>query len=272
LWAIDSDIHRGSGQRIVFHLRGDTILVHHLHEVPAVGADKFSARIVEGHSELAATTLRAEVHQPRVEGKITAMEFDLRRIKKGEIADRTGVTAERAVDALVGPPLQGIWKRLDIELRSEIAEPRENERVNIGFPVAVGVLEIEEIRRGEDEDAAIPAGDTGWPREVFGEDDGAIVAAIAIGVLEELHATKLLLALFGVVAHLDDVETAVFIEGHGDRTFDERLGCHELEMKTGLHRARRDGAGRRNRLRTADISRRHCGLRCEGNGSAEQEE
>jgi len=114
--------------------------------VPAVVAGEFAAGEVEGEAPLAAADFRANLEIARVEGIILPTQFEGRVAFAGEVGQAARVATERAVNALIGTPLEEIGQRLHVEFVCEIAKPGGHERVHIGVAVALGVLEIKQVR------------------------------------------------------------------------------------------------------------------------------
>src|SRR5262249_23248366 len=130
--------------------------------------------------------------------------------------NRAAIGRGDAVDAIVDTPLQPV----DEGLHVVDDEPGVNLATNVGLAVAVGVLEVPDVRGGGDVDAAVPAGDAGRPRQSLGKNVAGLVKAVAVAVFEQPHAPQRGVAGFervGVVAHFDDVKPTVFVvsRGHG---------------------------------------------------------
>ena len=141
------------------------------------------------------------------------------------------------MDLVVRTPLQRVRQALHVQRFRLGLEPGEDDLALLRAAVAVVILEANEVRRGEDEEAAVGPDERGRPGEIVGEDRGLVVDAVAIGVLEHAHAAEVRrhLALLGVVAHLEHEHAAVFIEANGDRARDERLAGGQLDVKAGAH-------------------------------------
>ena len=149
----------------------------------------------------------------------------------------------RAVDLVVEPQGQVVQHRLLVLG----AEAGEDLAADVGPVVAVGVLQVPDVRRRGDEDAALPGRDAGGPEQPVGEDvrsrrTGRRRRCRAAGGPRPA-ASLPGLGLYGIVAHLGDVEVAVLVEGRGDRAVDQRLGRDQLhaEPVDGLERLQRLG-------------------------------
>ncbi len=68
--------------------------------------------------------------------------------------------------------------------------------------------------------------------------------AIAIDVFQQANLAQPLLVLLRVVAHLGDVQPAIFVEGDRHGAGDQRLGRHLVDSKAFGHRERRESLGR----------------------------
>ena len=158
------------------------------------------------------------------------------------VADQVAPVAPAGKDdPVVEAPFQAVGDRLDVVA----AKPAQNDLADIGDAVAVGVLQIPEMGRREDEDAPLVAADGRGPRQLVRKDDAAIGLAVAVGVLQQPHDAGVLLAAparielgrfpgEGIVPHFGHVHPPVLVEARVDGAGHERLGGDELEMKTVL--------------------------------------
>ena len=161
----------------------------------------------------------------------------------GHALDFAAVRATRDVDAMVEAPDGVVHDGLHVEL----FEAGEDLLPHIGHAVVIRVLQIPNVRRGGDKDAAFPAGGPGGPGEALGEDGGLVEGAVAIGVGEQAHLAdvgiggiflgRLVRGLVGVgiVVHLAHVGAAIGIVGDGDGIGDERLRSDELHLEAIEH-------------------------------------
>ena len=107
-----------------------------------------------------------------------------------------------------------------------------------------------EVRRLADQDAAGDRRDGAWTDQAVQIDPAAVHGAVMVGVLEHNDPPHRLLLALAVdrrheAAHLDDVEQPSFVPRHGDRVFDQGLGCHQLDPEAGGDAQGRHRLGRR---------------------------
>jgi hypothetical protein len=140
------------------------------------------------------------------------------------------------VNAVVEAPGEAVGQALDVELlgRQSGAEAGEDGAADVGDAVALRVLQVNDVGRGDDEDAAVVAADSSRPGKSVGIDGGFVVDAVVVGVLQDAHAAHAVVAAVGVVAHLDDEQAAALVEGDGDGAGDQRLGGGEFEFEAFL--------------------------------------
>ena len=104
------------------------------------------------------------------------------------------------------------------------AKPVRTTRAHVGAAVAVRVLEVEEVGRGRDEDALLPAHHARRQRQAVGEDPARLEAAVAVRVLEQLDAPGRP-RVERIAGHLDDEEASVLVEVHRHRALDVRFAA-----------------------------------------------
>src|SRR5439155_12416837 len=106
-------------------------------------------------------------------------------------------------------------------------EAGENNLAHIGAPVAIGILQINEVGRAGDEQAAAPRHDAVREGEAVGKDSASVVMAIAVGIFEERDDSGGRLAgtgACGIASILHDKQSSQFIEDHGHWINDNWLG------------------------------------------------
>ena len=150
-------------------------------------------------------------------------------------------------------------------LHIQFAKTGENFDAHISFAIAIRVLQIPDVRRSGDEYAALPAGCAGRPRQPFGKHGALIKHPIAIRVFEQANATNWLIRRVfltglvmrfvgvGVVAHLADIGTAIFVIRHRHGTRDhgfcsEQIHAEAVEHAEGLRRIFGCGGWNRRQL------------------------
>jgi len=120
----------------------------------------------------------------------------------------------------------------DTELRILGGKAFVEDLAQIGPTVAIGVFQIENMRRRRHHHAAFPRHQTVGEQQTVCEDAAVFIAAVAVVVLQDADASLRRLAWLrpvGIIAHLHYPELAVFIEGHRHRTFHFRLCRRQLE-------------------------------------------
>src|SRR5689334_21390724 len=99
----------------------------------------------------------------------------------------------RHVQCAVGAPIEAIEKLVAIFQ----AEASQDDLLFIGFVVAVGVFEEQQVRSLADVNAAIAERQSGGKVQSIGEDRDFIRAAVVIGVFENFHLVTAFFARFG---------------------------------------------------------------------------
>ena len=212
----------------------------------AVRAHELSPHIIKAQAVLRTAALGAERERARIERKIFSAHIHCGRRQhhcrhrhavaltplagEGRIQPAHLATAAAAgsMNAVVERPVERVHHRLDVQLvrrvwRVVAGKAAEDHFAHVGDAIAVRILEIENVRRGTDEHAAVPADDRSRPRHVLREDGALVETPVAIAVLQQSHAPELFGTALRIVAHLDDVEPPVLVEAHGHRAHDERF-------------------------------------------------
>ena len=139
--------------------------------------------------------------------------------------DSRGGVFMRQVDPVV-ESVNGIVHRV---LRIGHGESGEHDAANVGLAIAIGIFEVQQVRRVGDQDALLPAHHAGGHGELIGKDSAAVGNAVAVGVFEQLDPTQALLRAKRIPAILDDKNPAVLVEFHGDRRNDGRFADKRLD-------------------------------------------
>ena len=202
---------------------------------------------------LRAATLKPEVEHAWVERKIAAPKTDRTPLRFTNDAHLSRGTARRAVDAVVMPPAEAVHQRLHVESVDPIADAGEDDSPLVGFLVAIGVFQKENVRRRADEHATVVTNDRRWPSKVTSIDRRAVVTAVAVLVLEQPHLTKPIVTVLRVADHLDDEQPAVLVERHRYWVGDERLGGSQLDAETGFDGKCSQSIGGFGRFQTGKI-------------------
>ncbi len=95
-------------------------------------------------------------------------------------------------------------------------ESGEHDAADIGLAIAIGVFEIQQVRRISDQDALLPAHHAGGHGELICKDGRAVRDAVAVGILEQLDPAEALLRIQRIAAIFDDEDPSVLVEIHGD--------------------------------------------------------
>src|SRR3954454_2388106 len=124
-----------------------------------------------------------------------------------------------AMDAIVEGPIETIEKALNVEpfvliFSRVLRKTSEDQFLLVSDGVVVRVFEIPDIRRRADEDAAVVTDHCRRPGQPFGKNGALIKVTIAVRVFEQSNASEPFIATLRIIAHLNDVEPAVFVEGH----------------------------------------------------------
>ena len=128
-------------------------------------------------------------------------------------------------------------------------------------PVAVVVAVPVELRRLDEEEAAVRGRDRARQDQPIEQGHAPVHDAVAVIVLEADHATDRgeLIATVDVrheAPHLDHQRAAVGVERDRDRVFDQRLGRDELDAEAVDHGDRSEPLLRRQDRRGWDLDRR----------------
>ena len=154
---------------------------------------------------------------------------------------RAAIAAGGEDDAIVETPFEVVDDRLDVIA----AKAAQHNLVHVGPTVAVGVLEIVQVRRRQHKQSAAIATDRRRPRQLVGEDHAAIGLAVAVGIFQQPDDARVFLPAArwielgrlpgkGVIAHLGHIQAAVLVEAGVDRAGDLRLRGEQLEAKSML--------------------------------------
>ncbi|MBA4105298.1 MAG: hypothetical protein C0485_06035 [Pirellula sp.] len=118
---------------------------------------------------------------------------------------------------------------------------------DLGLAIAIHVLEVQNLRRRRDEDAAVVAEDRRRPAKSVGVDRAPLEAAVMVGVFEQADPTNPVVRVLAVAEHFHDEESPMFVEVDGHRIGDLRLNGGLFEGETKLHFERLGGLCRTQR-------------------------
>ena len=120
------------------------------------------------------------------------------------------------------------------------AKPLKRTSRLVGAAVSVGVLEVDDVGGGGDQQAALPGEHAGDLLQAVGEDAGPVRAAVPIAVFQQADAASGLLAGIRIVReiqHFSHEDASPGIEGHLDRVHHVRLGGKQLHPEVGMNPA-----------------------------------
>src|SRR5262245_33975448 len=184
------------------------VFEHDVAKVMAIVANEALAPVVERVAVLAHAGDGFVVAIERVEAKIHAAELD------GVVIPVAGPFDSAAAQAVgdVDKPVETEDWIADAELWILGGEAFVEDVALISFAVAVGVAQMDDVRRRCDDDAVFPVQESVGEQQVVREDVAGFKEAIAILVFEDFDASAGRLTLggaVGIIAHLDDPELAV---------------------------------------------------------------
>ncbi|GIW88617.1 MAG: hypothetical protein KatS3mg108_2941 [Isosphaeraceae bacterium] len=203
-------------------------------QMVAVGADKASAKIIGCVAKLAhAGRQLVLVRIEGIEPEVVRAQLDLR--------SPTGA-AHPAPPQAVGdgyPTIHSQRRVRDSELGIFGGESLKPDVPLIGPTIAVGVLQIEDLRGGRDDQAPAPGEQPVGEKQPLGKGDRMLKEPIPIAILEPLNSALRVLArtrTVGIVTHLDDIEPPGLVKRHRDRALDLRLTGHQLHRQARVER------------------------------------
>ncbi len=199
-------------------------VVHDQRKRLAVGANVRAPPVVHAHAVLATAARQCKRLGPRVEQEALAADGHRLSLRFAGPADVAAGIVGRHVEPVIEAPAERVHDRLAGEI---LAKAREGDSPHVSLAVAVGVLEIKQVRCRRREDAAVPADDGRGDRHVAREERALVVDQVAVGVFEQSDAAdaeRLRAGVLVVLGKFGDVEPAVLIEIHGDRALQQGLG------------------------------------------------
>ena len=189
-------------------------------EVIAVAGDESIAHRIEGESILAASGLGTDRLGRGIEAEIQPAQIERRRLGTRTENPISPIGSRGSVKTVIQPPIEGIQESLNIEPSHPMAESGDHHTSLIGFAVAGGVVEPQNIGRRSDIQAT-PGTNLGRrPWQVVGEHRRTIEAPIAVEILQHPNPSGVrgFIPALGVIDHFRHEGAAVFIESHGHRT------------------------------------------------------
>ena len=205
-----------------------------VHEWVAVAGNKSVAGGIKALAELADTSEWFIDERLRMKAAVLSLGNDrlafwMQRAGHAGIGESTG-----DVHPAIGPE-RGAG---DTELFAAAlgAEPGQDNLPHIRAPIAVGVLQIPNIRRARDEHAAFPRQDAIGKRETLGKSGALFELPVAIGILQQRNPAKFrdLLAVAGqkrVPRAFDHQHSSFHIKTHRHRIAQLRLGRGNFDAR-----------------------------------------
>ena len=210
---------------------------HDMADVGRVLRDEAVIEVVQGGAELRRAGCRFGPSADGVEAEIRAAHQDGLHLG---MAGRSNAAVGAVVGA-VDPVIDAEPRIGDASLLVHLREAGVKHLAYVGLSVAVGVFEKQDVGRAGDDQPALPRHEPADGEDVVGEDGAAPCLAVAVEVFEHADARTGGLSgrrVLGIVHHFGDVDFAVFVEGHFDRTHDVGFGGEEfgVEVFAPVHR------------------------------------
>lgn len=230
-------LHGGTGKKIGVTGKvagGENFLAG----VVGVVHGKEMAVVIEAEAELGGAGGGFELIRIGAEADVAAFVPDGGRAGTAGEADIGALVAEltgeydgggEALMGEVDPVIEAVGGGVDGVLGVGEGEAGEDSLLDVGLSIPVGVLEVPEIGGIGDEDAFLPAHDSGGHDEFFGEEGGSVGFAVVIGVLEEPDFSGGILGVERVTGVLDDIDAAVLIDFHGDGVGEHGLAGEQID-------------------------------------------
>src|SRR5262245_34980206 len=134
----------------------------------------------------------------------------------------------------VDPVVETIDRVVDRVLRIGEGEAGEHHLPNVGFAVAVGVFEVQDVRRVGYQHALFPAHDAGGHGQLVRKDGTPAGPAVTVRILEQDNAADFAFHVQRVAGIFNHVDPTVFVELHRNRASDVRLGDVGFDPEAGL--------------------------------------
>ena len=203
---------------------------HDLANVNGVLRNEPVAPVVEAHAELRGPGCRLRQAAIRLEAEIGAAH------QNGGPLGMVG-RSDAAVRSIVGhinPVVDSQPRVGDARLRIHFRKSGVEHLAHVGFAVAIGVFEEQDVGGAGDDQPALPRHNAADFENVIREDRPLVGLTVAVGVLEQHDARTRRLALrriVRIVQHLAHVDLAVFVEHHFDGIENQRLAGEQLDVK-----------------------------------------
>ena len=184
----------------------------------------------------------------RIEGEIVVTQHDGQSLPERR-REPTAIAAVGHVDPAVEVIAEAVGQRIaDAE-----PQPAEDNRAPVGASVAIGVLEEDDLRRGQHEDAVAPRQHAGGVAEIRGEDCRAVRQAVAVGISQPAHGAARSpggTRAIGIIPAFGDIGHAIGSEGQAHWIHHLRLGAPDLGSEPGIEVEPTGHRRHRRRFRT----------------------
>ena len=199
---------------------------HELTQVVQVVGAEGAAPWIERHAEPArAAACPLETARPRfaprviseVDPEVVLPEFD-------DLARRIRPERARAVASVgaVDPVVQAVAKRVHVVLGIALGKAAQQHVTSVRATVAVGVFEVDEVRRRRHQETLTPRQDRVRHAQVGREQAPPVPPPVAVTVRERDDARRPL--HLRIARQLEHERPAPLVEGEIDRVDDDRLG------------------------------------------------
>src|ERR1043166_533780 len=231
--AVHRDARDRRGHGIAGVSRRVTIIIHVEANVVAIVAGETASIIIKAQAMLSPAGFRGHRHRARLNHEIPAVQVERFGLGMPERFAHAPVAAGRAVDAVVQAPDEGVQHPLHIDTFDTLRETGKDHFANVRLAVAVGILQVKDVRRRADEDAAIVAENRGGPGQVVRKNGAFVEDTISIGVLQQPDAAQMrnFLAALRVINHLHHEHPASFVERESHGTDHVRFASRDLDME-----------------------------------------
>ena len=141
-------------------------------------------------------------------------------------------------DAAVDPVVEAVMEIARLRMRVADAPAVDDRFALVGLVVAIGVLEVDELRRRGHDDAFAGEDDAGGQIELVGEHGELVRLAIAIGVFADFDAVLALAVLLDavrIIPRFHDPAPPALIPRESDRLGNIRLAGEEFQFAIRRH-------------------------------------
>ena len=159
---------------------------YHVPNVGGVRGDEAVPPIVHGDAELTRAGGRLEEVPVQAEAKIGSLHRDRGGVGPAAEGDLSRAAVVGGIDPVVHPKAEVG----DAGLGVDQGEAGEENFAMVGKAVSGGVFQVEDVRGGRDQQAALPGKHAGDLLQAVGENSGSVQAAVAVAVLQQTDAAS----------------------------------------------------------------------------------